>query len=347
MKIVVTGGTGFVGKHLALTLKQLGEEVKVIGRNGSVGETLRKQGIDFQLVDLTDLAQTTAALKDIDLVYHCAALSSVWGRYQDFYRANVLGTRHVIQGCLANGVSRMVYISTSSVYFDFKDRLNISEDAAFGDPVGRVLPYRQVNDYTTTKKLAELEVQKAININGLLGIIIRPRGIFGPGDTALFPRLLRASQTTGIPLIRGGHFLMDLTYIDNLISALLLCRARGNQLNGQIYNISNGEPIYFHDLLKSIDEHLTGGLRLKPMPRSIATGIATCLELGHRALGLTQEPLLTRYTVGVLGYSQTLNIQKAKTELGYHPAVSLATGIARSMPDPMSPNEKSPFPREI
>jgi nucleoside-diphosphate-sugar epimerase len=339
MKIVVTGGTGFVGKHLALALKQLGEDVKVIGRNSLVGETFRKQGIDFQLVDLTDLAQTTAALQDIDLVYHCAALSSVWGRYQDFYRANVLGTRHVIQGCLATGVGRMVYISTSSVYFDFKDRLNISEDAAFGD--------RQVNDYVTTKKLAELEVQKAIDANGLPGIIIRPRGIFGPGDTALFPRLLRASQTTGIPLIRGGHFLMDLTYIDNLISALVLCRAGDSQLNGQIYNISNGEPIYFHDLLKSIDEHLTGGLRLKPMPRSIATGIATCLELGHRALRLTQEPLLTRYTVGVLGYSQTLNIQKAKTELGYHPPVTLSTGITKSLPNPMSPNEKSPFPRGI
>jgi nucleoside-diphosphate-sugar epimerase len=339
MKIVVTGGTGFVGKHLALALKQLGEDVKVIGRNSLVGETFRKQGIDFQLVDLTDLAQTTAALQDIDLVYHCAALSSVWGRYQDFYRANVLGTRHVIQGCLATGVGRMVYISTSSVYFDFKDRLNISEDAAFGD--------RQVNDYVTTKKLAELEVQKAIDANGLPGIIIRPRGIFGPGDTALFPRLLRASQTTGIPLIRGGHFLMDLTYIDNLISALVLCRAGDSQLNGQIYNISNGEPIYFHDLLKSIDEHLTSGLRLKPMPRSIATGIATCLELGHRALRLTQEPLLTRYTVGVLGYSQTLNIQKAKTELGYHPPVTLSTGITKSLPNPMSPNEKSPFPRGI
>jgi nucleoside-diphosphate-sugar epimerase len=72
------------------------------------------------------------------------------------------------------------------------------------------------------------------------------------------------------------------------------------------------------------------------MPRSVATGIATCLELGHRALRLTQEPLLTRYTVGVLGYSQTLHIQKAKTELGYHPPVSLATGITRSLP-PMSP----------
>jgi nucleoside-diphosphate-sugar epimerase len=336
MKIVVTGGTGFVGKHLALTLKQLGEEVKVIGRNDRVGEAFREQGIDFQLVDLTDLGQTIPALKDADLVYHCAALSSVWGQYQDFYRANVLGTRHVIQGCLANRVGRMVYISTSSVYFDFQDRLNIAEDAAFGD--------RQVNDYTTTKKLAELEVQRAIDVSGLPGIIIRPRGIFGPGDAALFPRLLRASQTTGIPLMRGGHFWLDLTYIDNLISALLLCRAGGSRLNGQIYNISNGEPIYFHDLLKLIEEHLTGGLRLKPMPRAVAIGIATCLELGHRALILAQEPLLTRYTVGVLGYSQTLNIQKAKTELGYHPTVSLATGITRSMPDPMPLNKKALFP---
>jgi nucleoside-diphosphate-sugar epimerase len=322
MKIVVTGGTGFVGKHLALTLKQLGEDVRVIGRNDRVGETLREWGIDFQLVDLTNLGQTTAALDDIEMVYHCAALSSVWGRYQDFYRANVLGTRHVIQGCLANQVSRMVYISTSSIYFDFKDRLNISEDGAFGD--------RQVNDYTTTKKLADLEVQRAI-ADGLPGIIIRPRGIFGPGDSALLPRLLRASQTTGIPLIRGGHFWTDLTYIDNLISALVLCRAGGDRLNSQIYNISNGEPIYFHDLLKSIDEHLADSLRIKPMPRTVATGIATCLELGHRVLGLNQEPLLTRYTVGVLGYSQTLNIQKARAELGYNPKVSLATGIARSI----------------
>jgi nucleoside-diphosphate-sugar epimerase len=173
-------------------------------------------------------------------------------------------------------------------------------------------------------------VQAAIS-QGLPAIIIRPRGIFGVGDLALLPRLLRASRSTGVPLLRSGRFWTDLTYIDNLIEALLLCREQNQELNGKIYNISNGEPIYFSDLLKLIGKQLDGGLRLKPMSRPVAYGIAAGLEVGHWVLRLAQEPVLTRYMVGVLGYSQTLDISRAKEELGYAPAVSLADGISRSI----------------
>ena len=224
MKILVTGATGFLGKRLALRLSELGYEVTATGRNTLVGVDLEKQGICFRKTDLQDTESIINACKNKDYVFHCGALSSPWGKYKDFYNTNILGTKNIIQGCKENSVKRLIHVSTPSIYFDFKDKLNISEK----DP----LPDKPVNDYAKTKLLAEQEIDKA-HQEGLPVITIRPRAIFGPGDTSILPRLIKANNKRFIPVIGDKKVLVNITYVENAVDALLLCKEEGHQLRFQ------------------------------------------------------------------------------------------------------------------
>ena len=198
-KALITGGTGFLGGQLALKLQQLNYDVTVLGRNPTIGAQLTAAGLRFIAADLQNAEAIAAACKSQDQVFHCGALSSPWGKAKDFYGINVLGTRHLIQGCLTHSVQRLIHVSTSAVYFTYADQLQILESHPFPAPV---------NAYAKTKQLAEQSIQQAHN-QGLFTLTIRPRGIFGPGDTTLLPRLLRASDRTGVPLIRQGKGLFS------------------------------------------------------------------------------------------------------------------------------------------
>jgi nucleoside-diphosphate-sugar epimerase len=317
MNVLITGGTGFLGKQLALKLRSLGDYVTVLGRNQSIGTQLEAVGLRFVAADLRDQQAIAAACQGQDCVFHCGALSSPWGNRQEFYDINVLGTRHLVQGCLTHRVSRLVHVSTSAVYFTYADRLQIPESLPFPQPIGA---------YARTKQLAEQEIQSA-HQQGLSVITIRPRGIFGAGDTTILPRLLRASDRTGIPLIRQGKAVIDITYIDNVVDALRCCQQASDSLSGRVYNITNGEPMPLIALLEQLSQQL-GTLKFKPMSFPIAYGLATTME-GMAALWAGSEPILTRYTVGLLTFSQTLAIDAAKTDLSYQPQVTLEEGITQ------------------
>ncbi|MEL7502054.1 MAG: NAD(P)-dependent oxidoreductase [Cyanobacteria bacterium J06554_6] len=318
MNVLVTGGTGFLGQRLALRLQALGDRVTVLGRNAAIGNRQEQAGLRFVQADLRDEAAVAAACQGQDGVFHSGALSSPWGDYQTFYNTNVLGTRHVVQGCLKHGVSRLVHVSTSAVYFTFADQLQIPESMPFPKPVGA---------YARSKQLAEAEVQRGQR-QGLSTLTIRPRGIFGPGDTTILPRLLAASDRTGIPLIRQGQAVLDMTYIDNVVEALCRCCEVPDALSGRVYNISNGEPTALSDLLMRLSQQLEQSLKFKPMPFAVAFGLAAGMEATAKLFS-RGEPMLTRYTVGLLTFSQTLSIEAAVNELGYRPQISLDEGIAR------------------
>ncbi|MFM9330583.1 NAD-dependent epimerase/dehydratase family protein [Paenibacillus mesotrionivorans] len=320
-KALVTGATGFLGRHVCLRLQAMGWEVAGMGRNRWAGSELEALGIRFIHADLRDREQAELACWGQDAVFHCGALSSPWGPYRDFQAVNVDGTAHITAGCLKHGVGRLVHISTPSIYFNgHEERLGVKEDAA--------LPSKPVNAYAATKLKAEQVVRQAFR-EGLAGLILRPRAIFGPGDTALLPRLMRANDTSGIPLFRNGQVLLDLTYVDNVVDAMLLGWQAPEEALGQAYNITNGEPALLKDVLMELFTMLGMPLRTKKLPYPVAYGAAALLEWSHTLLPVLGEPTFTRYSVSVLAQSQTLDISRAHKLLGYTPQVSLHEGLRR------------------
>jgi nucleoside-diphosphate-sugar epimerase len=315
MRILVTGATGFLGKALAFRLAELGHDVTATGRNRTIGESLVRPGVAFLPLELGDRPGLEAALAGQDAVCHSAALSSPWGPYDDFYQANVVGTRNIIDACVKNHVGRLLHVSSPTVYFDHTERHGVKED----DP----LPRRGVNAYAVTKLLAD---QLVLARPELPATIFRPRGIFGPGDTAILPRMIRANERGMVPIIGSEDPVLDLTYVDNVVDAMVAALDAPAAV-GKVYNLTNGEPVKLWATLERVFGLLEVPFKPRRMSRTGAYAAATAMEILGKLSG--NEPVLTRYTVGVLSTPMTLDISAARRDLGYAPRVSMEEGMAR------------------
>lgn len=329
MKVLVTGATGFLGQKTALRLKEEGFTVTGLGRNSRIGESLEDQGIRFARVDLSarepeSLAKLQAAVDGHDYIIHCAALSSPWGKYEEFHSANVVGTENILAAAKAARVRRLVHVSTPSLYVDRDSRVNIRES----DP----LPRTAINYYSQTKLMAEERVDQATS-EGLATVTIRPQGIIGPGDAAILPRLLKIAKKGVLPVIGDGDCMIDLTYVDNVVEALVCAMKAPDSVIGRKYNITNGEPVNIYATLEGIFQALGFTYRKKNLSFDKAYAIAATIEFVCRNFLSRVEPILTRYNVCLLGRSRTLNIDAAREELGYQPRVSLQDGISRIIED--------------
>lgn len=317
-KILVTGGTGFLGSHVVERLLQQGALVHAQGRQAEVGEKLKLKGVVFWQGDLADFDFVQSLPQDFDAVIHTAALSSPWGRYQDFYRSNVLASRYLAQHFQGTSVERFVHISSPSLYADTHPRFDVRENDR--------LPRSPLNHYILTKRLAEDEMDLAFT-QGLPVVTLRPQGIVGPGDRAIFPRILRTAKKGFIPRIGHGQTWIDLTYVDNVVDAITLAIQSQQQSVGRKYNITNGEPVDLYELIAQLLQQLDISFRWKHLPFGLAYSIARTMEAACRFLFRNTEPLLTRYSVCVLGVSRTLNIEAARRDLGYEPRVSLQQAL--------------------
>lgn len=314
-KVVISGITSALGLSLAWMLHQKGVSVCGFARNIEKARSLLPEQIELKPIDLLDQESLSALLEGADSVAHLAALSSLWGKKADFYRVNVEGTRAMINASCKAKIRRFVHISTPSLYFNFKDQINISETVP--------LTNRFVNFYVETKKIAE-EIVDSAELNCLT---IRPRGIFGPHDRSLLPRILRTCSQKGVPRFSQKSPLVDVTYVDNVAHAICLCLEAPDCVAGQKYNITNGEQTHLWDLLSLLLEKLSLSSKFWKIPYPIAYAGATLAE--WVGAWKNKEPLLTRYSVGVMTFSQTLCIEKAIRELGYAPIISLQEGIDR------------------
>jgi nucleoside-diphosphate-sugar epimerase len=320
MRVLVTGATGFLGKALARRLLARGDEVTALGRNQAILAQLEQEGMHPFRADLADGDAIKAACQRQEIVFHSGALSSAWGPALEFYRANVLGTRNVIAGCKAAGVRRLVHVSTPSIYFRYESRLDVREDAP--------LPSVAANEYARTKLLAEQEIDAAFAC-GLPVISIRPRAIFGEGDNAILPRLISRLQSGRMRVIGDGQNITDLTYVENVVDALLLCADAPEVLLGRKYNITNGEPLPLWGLIRRVCDALGYEFPRRSISYPLALGLATALEVVSTLLPGHPEPLLTRYMVGILAKSTTLDISAARRDLGYLPRIPVEEGFQR------------------
>ena len=316
--MLVTGATGFLGQALARRLHSQQADVSALGRNPAVLAQLEREGMRPVRADLADGEAIRAACRGQEMVFHVGALSAPWGKAQDFYDSNVLGTQNVIAGCETHGVQRLVHVSTPSIYFGINSLVNVAE--------GAPLPARPVNEYARTKLQAEVAVDKAFE-QGLPVITIRPRAIFGPGDTTILPRLIARLKTGRLPIIGDGRNLIDMTYVENVVDALLLCATSSAATLGKKYNITNDEPTAIWPLIEKLCVALGYPYPKRHIPYPVADGAAALLEAVYRLLPGQPEPPLTRYSVALLAKNTTLDISAARRELGYQPRVSVEEGF--------------------
>jgi len=317
MRSVVTGATGCLGMNLTQRLLREGHEVLALGRNQERGAILSTLGARFVALDLMDQPRLKQLSLNADFIFHCAALSSPWGRSVDFYQSNVLGTQHVIDAIPPN--ARLIYVSTPSIYFDFISKYDIKENAP--------LPKTPANLYIKSKLLAEQCIDKAWHAHQLNVVTLRPRAIFGPYDTAILPRLLRAEKNGVLPIIGQGDNLIDVTCVGNVVDSLLLASTASSAACGKKYNITNDDPKKLIDILTLLYSALGTPLKIRSIPYPVAQAAAYGLETIYRLFRLPGEPRITRYSAGVLALGQTLNIDAAKHDLNYKPIVSIEEGI--------------------
>ena len=318
-KVLITGGGGFLGRAIARRLTARGDRVRSLSR--SYYDALEQMGVDQVRGDISDAAAVEKACRDMDLVFHAAAKPPPWGKYAEYYRTNVTGTRNVINACLSQHVSRLVYTSTPSVILYGSDLAGADESFPY--------PSRYNADYPETKALAEKSVVAAAG-DKLKTIILRPHEIWGPEDPHFVPRLLKRAKK--LKRIGNGRNLVDTLYIDNAADAHILAadKLRENpRLSGRIYFISQGEPIPVWDMinaiLKAAGLHPVKGA----VPFRTAWLMGAILEFIYRTLALPGEPPMTRFLAEALATSHWFDISAAKKDLGYHPAVSTAEGLER------------------
>jgi nucleoside-diphosphate-sugar epimerase len=319
MKTLITGATGFLGGALARRLHSMKWDVTTLGRNPAKLNELEDEGMHPFRGDISKKDDLTDAFEGQEIVFHCAALPSPWGNFEKFYQANVIGTRNIVQACLENNIKRLVYVSTPSIYFDYNSRVNVKENDTLPEPISA---------YAQTKFLAEEEIDKGF-AQGLAVISIRPRALFGEGDTVIFPRLIPRLQSGRLPILGDGENVVDLTYIQNVVDALLLCAESPESTLGKKYNISNGEPVKIWNLVERICDDLNLPHPKRKISKSTANAAATTLEFFYSLIPFSPEPPLTRVSVSMLANSTTLDISAAQNELGYEPKVSVEEGVQR------------------
>jgi nucleoside-diphosphate-sugar epimerase len=319
MKAIVTGATGGLGRNLVEFLLEKKWEVIAFGRNKEIGKKLNTKFVSF---DISNEQETINNFEKVDVVFHCAALSSPWGKYMDFFLTNVKGTRNILKAMKITNTKKIIYVSSPSIYFNFEEQLNIKED---------YLPKKFINDYAKTKHISEQYILKE-NDSKIHSVIIRPRAIFGEYDTVLMPRLEKIARKGYLPIIKkykNKDVNIDVTYVGNVVYSLYLAATVENIPNKSIFNITNDETTEIIELLSKILK----SVNLKPkklyLNFNFMVFLSNTIELFFKIFKLKKEPIITKYGIGVISLSQTLDIDNAKKILGYKPIYSIREGIDR------------------
>ena len=339
-RILVTGATGFLGSHVVRALLQRGcKNVVATGRNRDAFAQFDEGACEFAACDLHDRSAVKKLVAGVDVIVHCAAMCAPWGLLADFVRDNVEATQFLIDAACApppaasssceRALKRFVHISSPSVSFavDAGPRVAVRET----DPLPPAS--KQSNTYTLTKLMAEHVVNNAAAAYPQTCFVtLRPRAIYGPGDRALFPRIVERLRQSRLPQIGNGSTVVDLTHVSNVAHAVLLaCEADARVCAGKTYNVTDCDPQKLWEVIRLICDELYMPRPRFTLPRAVAFYAAYALELAYGVVlkaGInTPEPLLTRYAVNVLSTSQTLDCSAAQRDLGYAPVVSTEQGV--------------------
>jgi len=316
VKVLVTGGTGFLGRALVERLVERGDHVVVLAR-GHSGTDL-PAGAELHRGDVADMSSVGNAARGCGTVFHVAAKAGIAGPFEEYRRANVEGTRNVIDACRRHSIPRLVHTSTPSVVFDGTDMEGVDES----------VPYARRFEaaYPETKAEAERMVLAAHG-SDLGTVALRPHLVWGPGDRHLVPRILARAREGTLALVGDGSRRVDATFIDNAVDAHLAAAAA--PATGKAYFVGNGEPLPLRDLVNRI----LAAAGLPPVERSVTRRKAllagAVLEKAHAWLGLRGEPRMTRFVAREMSTAHWFDLSAAKRDLGWTPRVPMDEGMKR------------------
>ncbi|MFI2073652.1 NAD-dependent epimerase/dehydratase family protein [Streptomyces triculaminicus] len=319
MRILVTGGSGFLGQALCRRLLAAGHTVRAFHRHHD--PELAALGVEQRLGDIRDADAVRRAVAGHEAVLHTAARVAPGGAPARFHDVNVTGTRHVLDACRRHGVGTLIHTSSPSVVLG-------EDDIDGGD---ESLPYARdpLGPYPASKIAAECLVLTA-NGPGLATASLRPHCIWGPGDPHFVPRLLRAARCGVFPLPGGGRKRLDTVHIDNAAHAHLLALDRvtpGQPAAGRPYFITQDEPRTLAHWLTALFHALGYAPRLLPVPEPLARTAGAICDTGWRLLHLPGAPPVTRLVVAGALRAHWFDITAARTLLGYRPLVSTDEGL--------------------
>ncbi len=306
----VTGGSGFVGGRLIPALVGRGVEVIALARSDASAAKVEALGAKAARGDLDDAAALEAGMRGCDTVFHAAAHTDQFDPLEVHMRITAKGTEHALAAARAAGVKRFVHVGTEAVLADGKPIVRADET--------RPLPKRAMGAYPLTKGLAEQAVIAA-STGGLETVVVRPRFIWGKGDTNLLVELVNAVKAGRFAWFGGGHYLTSTCHVDNVVEGMLLAAERGKP--GEIYFLSDGEPIEFRDLVS----HMLATQGIEPPTRSVPRWLA---RAAVAATAWMKRPPLTRTAFALMAHEVTVDDGKARRELGYVGRKTRAEGLA-------------------
>ncbi len=332
--VFLTGGSGFIGGRLIERLCEEGHHVRALARSTASAESVRARGAEPVPGELADVAAMRAGADGCQLAFHAAAVLGDAGRREDFERGNVEGTRNVLRACAEAGVRRLVHVGTEAALMAGRPLVGVDETAPLR-PDSPVF-------YCSTKARAEQAVIAA-NSDSFETVVVRPRFVWGPGDTTLLPAITQMVRAGRFAWIGGGRHRTSTTHVQNVVEGLVLGATRG--LGGNAYFVTDGEPVEFRGFIT----RLLAAQGLDAPSRSVPTPLAALLagagELAWRTLALPGGPPLTRFAYWVSSQECTIRIDKAIGQLGYRPPMSIAEGIAQlSVTAPAPAVRTTPLP---
>lgn len=316
MRAFVTGGSGFVGGRLIATLVERGDTVVGLARSAASAQAVADAGGEVVRGDLMDEVALRAGMADCDVVFHLAAKVDEWGDPAVFERVNVTGTANALAAAREVGVDRFIHASTEAVLADGSPLRDVDETHPIPDsPAGL---------YPRTKAAAERRVRVA-NDAALTTVVVRPRFVWGAGDTTLLPALVQAVESGRFAWFDGGHYRTSTCHVDNAVEGFLCAADRGD--GGEVYFVTDGDPVAFRAFVTAMLE--TQGVEPpdRSVPWRLAWWGARASETLWRALPLPGTPPLTRMSVATIGREMTFDDSKARQDLGYDGAVTREAGL--------------------
>jgi hypothetical protein len=316
MRIFVTGGSGFVGGAAIRKFVASGHDVHAMSRSEASDAKIRALGATPVRCDLLDVSATHVG--DAEAVLHCAAFVEQWGPKDAWKRFNVDGTAAMLAAAKQAGAPRFIHISTESVLWRGQHLRNVDETY----PLALNSPY----PYSWTKARAEVLVREAAD-GDFTPIILRPRFIWGPGDTTLLPAIRAMAKSGAWMWIDGGKARTSTTHIDNLVHAIELSLSRGR--GGEAYFVLDDGVHTMKDMISGIAATENIVLPDKQLPAWAADFVGAACEGVWGLFGLKSEPPLTRFSAMIMSRECILSDAKARAELGYAPVIGVEEGLRR------------------